>query len=216
MSNLKRDVDQAGEIKAAFRRERGSNGSEWTNEKIKALTECKGLLGGVLDVLEGRAAIVLQFQSEKQPEPVLDTLIRVDRSVKPVYPDRMKKVMCPELEATGPAEYDLSQVALWLHDGQKDGCYMEGHKLYEYIKANNILESCLSLRDGEEIQKKGIHVFRKFFGGKAIFLWKSVVRHRNGDLVIPCLYDGGDRVILPWHWLGSHWRDYGPAARLAS
>ena len=58
MSELKLDVDQAGEVKAALRREKGSDGSEWTNEKVKALTERRGLFGQVLDVLEGRAAIV--------------------------------------------------------------------------------------------------------------------------------------------------------------
>lgn len=52
------DVGQAKEIKDALRRERGSNGSEWTNEKVKMLTERRGLFGHVLDVLEGRATIV--------------------------------------------------------------------------------------------------------------------------------------------------------------
>ena len=58
MSELKLDVDQASEIKAMARRERGSNGSEWTNEKLKALCESKGLFGQLLDVLEDRAEIV--------------------------------------------------------------------------------------------------------------------------------------------------------------
>ena len=39
-------------------------------------------------------------------ETPLDTIIHVDRSVRPLYPDWMKEVMHPELEDVGPSEYD--------------------------------------------------------------------------------------------------------------
>lgn len=52
MSNLMLDVDQAGELKAAFRR------SAWTNAKVKRL--CEGdLLAQVLQVVDGLATITL-------------------------------------------------------------------------------------------------------------------------------------------------------------
>ncbi|MBI2439609.1 MAG: hypothetical protein HYV45_03375 [Candidatus Moranbacteria bacterium] len=149
------------------------------------------------------------------PEAPLDTLIRVDRSVPLVYPNWVKTVMHPELELTGPVEYDLGTIDPWLHDGQKNGRYMEGHKLYEYLKNKKMLESCLSLRDGEEIQKKGLAVFRKFFHGKAVFLWKSVVRSRHGNLFVPSLY-GDDEVVVHWHCLDNGWNDGHPALRFAS
>ncbi len=149
-------------------------------------------------------------------EAPLDTLIRVDRSIRPLYPDWAKTVMHPELEPTGPAEYDLTSVVLWLHDGQKNGRYMEGHKLYEYLKEKKMLESCLSLRDGEEIQRKGIAIFRKFFQGKVVFLWKSVVQDCNGSLRIPRLYGDFGTVVVGWGWLGSNWYDDDPALRFAS
>lgn len=58
MSNdLMLDVDQAGELKRAFRRTRGSDGSQWSNEKIKKLSEGK-FLGAVMDVVDGRSQIV--------------------------------------------------------------------------------------------------------------------------------------------------------------
>ena len=150
------------------------------------------------------------------PEAPLDTLIRVDRSIRPVYPDWVKTVMHPELELTGPVEYDLGTVDPWLHNGQKNGCCMEGHKLYEYLKENGMLESCLSLRDGEEIQKKGIAVFRKFFQGKAAFLWKSVVQTRNGFLRVPVLFEDDVEVVVAWHWLVNGWDGINPALRFAS
>lgn len=153
---------------------------------------------------------------EKKPEPVPDIIVRVDRSIRPVYPDWMKLVMHPELEPTGPAEYDLATIDPWLHDGQKNGRSMEGHKLYEYLKENGMLESCLSLRDGEEIQKKGIAVFRKFFQGKAVFLWKSVVQNRDGDFRVPYLCKTGGWVVMGWSWLDNDWFGSNPALRFAS
>jgi hypothetical protein len=182
-------------------------------ELLNALAEHPSLFGQLLEVQQGRANIV---PFEKKPEPILDTLIRVDRSIRPVYPNWVKTVMHPELEPTGPVEYDLGTIDPWLHDGQKNGRYMEGHKLYEYLKDKKMLEGCLSLRDGEEIQKKGLAVFRKFFGGKAVFLWKSVVQHRNGNLFVPSLYEDDDLVVVFWFWLDYGWRDFNPALRFTS
>ncbi len=182
-------------------------------ELLNALAEHPSLFEQLLEVQQGRANIV---PFEKKPEPVLDTLIRVDRSIRPVYPDWMKTVMHPELESTGLVEYDLGTINPWLHDGQKNGRYMEGNKLYEYLKEQKMLESCLSLRDGEEIQKKGLAVFRKFFQGKAVFLWKSVVRRRGGSLNVPYLYEDDDGVVVGWRWLGSSWDGNDPALRFAS
>lgn len=182
-------------------------------ELLNALAEHPSLFRQLLEVQQGRANIV---PFEKKPEPVLDTLIRVSRSIRPVYPDWVVTVMHPELEPTGPAEYDLATIDPWLHDGQKNGCCMEGHKLYEYLKENGMLESCLSLRDGEEIQKKGIAVFRKFFQGKAAFLWKSVVQTRNGFLRVPVLFEDDVEVVVAWHWLVNGWDGINPALRFAS
>ncbi len=151
-----------------------------------------------------------------KPEVPLDTIIRVDRSVRPVYPDWMKKVMHPELEATGPAEYDLATVQLWLHDGQKDGNWVKGQRIYDHLKKTDTLKTCLGLRDGEEIKKKGIEVFRKFFGGKAVFLWASVVQDRDGNLRVPYLIVNGGEVVVHWLWLDYDWRVNDPAARFAS
>ncbi len=150
------------------------------------------------------------------PEAPLDTLVRVDRSIRPVYPDWVKTVMHPELEPTGLAEYDLTSVAPWLHDGQKNGRYMGGNKLYEYLKEKKMLESCLSLRDGEEIQRKGLAVFRQFFQGKEAFLWKSVVQDCNGNLDVPYLCEHRGKVVVFWNWLGNDWIDSKPALRFAS
>ncbi len=54
MSEIKLDVDQASELKAAFRRE------DYSNEEIKMLCERKGLLADVRRVLRGHATIMVE------------------------------------------------------------------------------------------------------------------------------------------------------------
>lgn len=154
-----------------------------------------------------------------KPEPVIttvfaDPIIHVDRSVRPVYPDWVKEVMHPELENTGPAEYDGSKLKQWLHPDQKN--VVRGDTIYEYLKDKKLLSGCLSLRDLEEIQKKGITLFRQNFQGKVVFAWKSGVRNRNGNLCVPYLCEGGDEVVLDWYWLDSNWDANNPALRFAS
>jgi len=149
-------------------------------------------------------------------EAPLDTLIRVDRSIRPVYPDWVRTVMHPELEPTGPVEYDLGTVDLWLHYRQKNGPSLAGYKPYEYLKKKKLLEVCLSLRDGEEIQKKGIAVFRKFFQGKTVPLWKSIVQARSGGLRVPYLCEHDGMVVMRWDWPENYWIGFRPALCLVS
>jgi hypothetical protein len=65
MSNkLMLDVDQAGELKMAFRRARGTNDSKWSNELVKSLSE-GSTLSVVLDLLNGKAK-VLPLENEEE------------------------------------------------------------------------------------------------------------------------------------------------------
>lgn len=133
----------------------------------------------------------------------LDTIVRVDRSVRPVYPDWVKMVMHPELEKTGPTEYDLAKaVDLWFHDDRKIDL-AKGSPIYQHLGDTETLKTCLGLRDGEEIKKKGIAVFRKIFGGNVVFLWKSVVHHHDGGVYVPGLCEHNGSVVMDWHWTGS-------------
>ncbi|MEK7143306.1 MAG: hypothetical protein AAB756_00585 [Patescibacteria group bacterium] len=219
MSNeLMLDVGQAKEIKDAFRREKGSNGSVWTNEKIKIVTEKRGFLGSALDVLEGRAKIIA-VEVKAKTTPRISPIIRVNRKIRPVYPDwaDQKWINSAEfmaLEATGPAKFDASKLEQWLHDDQKDG-RVTGDIIYEHHKKNDMLKDDLGLHDLEEIKKKGVAFFRVHFQGKAVFGWKSVVLGRDGRLSVPCLVADGGEVVLFWRWLGDDWRSGFPALRFA-
>ena len=150
-----------------------------------------------------------------QLESTLNTIIRVDRSIRPVYPDWVKKVMHPELEGAGPSEYDLATVEQWLHDDQEKSVVV-GNRIYDHLKKTDALKTCLGLRDGEEIKKKGIEVFRKFFEGKAVVLWASVVQDRDSDILVPYLVEEGGVVVVYWGVLDRDWDDSRLALRFAS
>ncbi len=190
--------------------------SELNLGQIEATVNKLGGMDGLRRFLANELVITERQPPAPKPEVPLDTIVRVDRSIRPSYPDWMKKVMHPELEAKGPAEYDLATIQLWLHDGQKGGNWLKGQRIYDHLKSNNMLEGCLGLRDGEEIKKKGIEVFRKFFGGKAVFLWASVVRDRGGGFGVPYLFEIVGGVVVDWNWLDRDCFVDHPAARFAS
>lgn len=146
------------------------------------------------------------------PQVTTEFMIHVDRKVKPIYPEFVKEVMHPELELTGPIEYDLGEVGEWCHNDQKSG-KVSGHIIYKHLKTSNALATCLNLQDGLAIQKKGTAVFRKLFGRKSVYLWGSVVRDRGTYLNVPCLYGSGGKMELYWYWLGSDWSSFHPALR---
>lgn len=163
---------------------------------------------------------LMKCGEQRSTPAVDDSLIRIMRPVKPTYPNWVREVMHPELEDVGPGEYDLAQIDPWLHDGQRNGGRVTGNRIYEDFERNDGLKTCLGLRDGEEIQKKGIAVFRRFFAGKALFLWKSVVRSFDGDLVVPYLGEGSGRAHVHEGWIflerGHGWNGHNPAARFKS
>ena len=191
------------------------------------LGELHRRLNGIVDRIENGgleynyAVSALQMVSEgkvKLNQSILTpaSTVRIDRSVRPIYPDWVEKVLHPELEKTGPAEFDVSKLKLWLHKDQKGGKWLKGQKIYEHLKDNDMLESCLGLADLIAIQAKGITFFRQHFADKAVFGWKSVVRLRDGSLSAPYLCYVGGKVVLHWFWLGYDWSGSGPALRLAS
>lgn len=155
------------------------------------------------------------FSAQASEVLKVSSIITVDRTIRPTYPGWMKSVLYPEMENTGPSEFDVSKLNQWLHDNQKMGT-MTGNVIHEYLKSNNMLKGCLGLRDLEEIQKKGIAFFREHFKGKAVFGWKSVVRRADGYQYAPCLVGSGGRVVLDWYWLDYGWDSSYPALRFAS
>lgn len=146
----------------------------------------------------------------KKVGPVASTVITVNRSIPANYPLWVIKKLYPKLEATGPKQYVLGETRQWLHDDQK-AAGVRGNTIHQYLKQNDMIKDCASLRDLEEIQKKGIDVFRQHFKGKTLPGWKSVVRDRLRYLLVPCLFEQDDSVVLDWRWLFGGWGSSSPA-----
>ncbi len=167
-------------------------------------------------------ALLLEEVGKHVPENILEDLlnewnpvIHVDRSIRPEYPDFVKEVKYPELELTGPADFDVTKLERYLHPKQVNG-YATGNEIHEELIAKKMLEGCLGLADLKAIQARGIGFFRKHFAGKAVFGWKSVVLDGYGRLYVPSLCEGGGKVGLGWSWLGFRFISNEPALRHAS
>ena len=114
------------------------------------------------------------------------------------------------LEGTGPTEYNLATLELWLHDDQKNGT-VPGRVVYDHLTDNKGLANHLGLADLLEIQKKGITIFRRFFAGKAVFGWKSMVQNHNGTIFVPFLVEYNSSVVVRWRSVHNIWNVNGPA-----
>lgn len=137
-----------------------------------------------------------------KPKSEPDTVIVVDRSTEPLYPTYMRQVMDVEFEGTGPRKYDVaSNVRLWFHQNQ-GRLHISGHGIYDHLKSEHMLKDCLSLRDGEEILKKGFVTFRSFASCRAALLWKSVIKNKVGNLLVPYLHEEkAGELAIDWYLL---------------
>jgi len=148
----------------------------------------------------------------------VDIRIVVNRSVRPTYPHWMQRALHPELERTGPITYDLRAILPWFHFRQQYGYHytIGGHELYMYLKERELLGGCLSLRDGEVIQRKGLDIFRQFFGSQSCVLWKSVVQDHHSKQRVPYLYEYNGDLAIGWSSLDDRWSGITPALRFAN
>jgi len=144
-------------------------------------------------------------------------VVKVDRSVRPVYPDWVKDILHPRLERKGPLEFHLrTGLNQWLHGGQKNGGGIIGSNIYGYLKNNGMLSSRLNLQDGLAIQAKGIVIFRKLFQERSLFLWKSVVCRDDGRRHVPYLFGDDGRIVIHWCWFDATLlEDSDPALRFS-
>lgn len=188
-------------------------------------TATLGQIQKVLDIVAQVSRVQVQEALESgrlhkaltgEVQVVADDIIRVDRSVRLVYPDWVEGVVHPELDTVGPAEYVIDEGrSLYLHSKQKKGRWINGHELHKHLVDTETIKDCANLADLLEIQKKGIAFFRKHFQGKYVYAWRSVVRDAVGDLHVPYLCEIGGKVILRWHDLDDDWLQDSPALRVA-
>jgi hypothetical protein len=125
-------------------------------------------------------------------------IIAVDRSVKPNYMITVEELMSPDLENTGPAEYELAKIRLWRHEGQTGTRSIRGTEVYEQLQKDGLLQHCLGFRDAEEIKiALGVKAFEEQFRWNYLMLWRSVVRSHKG-LLVPRLSTGCVGLTITW------------------
>jgi len=140
------------------------------------------------------------------------TIIRVNRSARPLFPDQIIRIMHPELQTSGSRRYYLGDVQCLLDQGQIGGNVLPGWAIYRHLIKVEYLPMCLGLNDGVEIQREGVPCFKRFFGVKALFLWKSVGVNCYDHLFVPCLDVKGDRLLIRWYFVENDFGVSYPAA----
>lgn len=190
MSDLMLDVDQAGELKAAFRR------GDWTNAEIKKA--CEGdLLARFRNVVRGFAEIT-QIQHV------------VNCDAKPFLPQGWK---VEEHKKGGQLKLDLSKVRLHLSPNQMDGKAIEGNKLRKELASEpvlnaNVLDYLLAhpdlIPEDWKRDEKG--------NTRYIFFWGTIYRRSHGSLSFRYLYFYGGAWDWGNYWLDDDWVGNFPAA----
>ncbi|MEK7208350.1 MAG: hypothetical protein AAB699_02250 [Patescibacteria group bacterium] len=178
-----------------------------------------GNIKSVSLLARGEAKLVLKQKPVIAGKVPIDPIVRIDRSIRPVYPEWVQAgaTDAPEfiaLERMGPPEFDASRLRKWWHPKQKRGMVM-GTVIHELLVKEKILPSCLGLPEFLEIKAKGIDFLRQYFKGQTVFGWRSVVPDRHGGLRVPCLFGLGGEVLLLWNWLDDDWDASFPALRFA-
>ncbi|MDO8594006.1 MAG: hypothetical protein Q7R93_00635 [bacterium] len=187
MSDLMLDVDQAGELKAAFRR------GNWTNQEIKRL--CEGnVLADVRRVVLGHASVTVM-------EHVIDC------DANPFVP---KGWGVEEHHEGGQFKFDASQVEFYLSAAQKKGS-IEGNKLRKELVDKPVLNANVL-----DYLLKNPHLIPDEWKGKYLFFWGTVFRSSGGSLCVRCLDWNDGRWDWDDGWLGGGWNGHSPAALRAS
>jgi hypothetical protein len=194
MSDLMLDVDQAGELKAAFRR------GNWTNAEIKKA--CEG------DFLARARQALLGYSEIKHVSHVIDC------DADPFVPDGWK---VEEHKKGGQFLWDAAKVELYLSKNQQKGRVIEGNKLRKELENDPMFNANLLdylLKNPHLIPEE----WKKDEKGNTryIFFWGTVYRDSGGYLDVRALYWDGGAWRWSYGWLDHGWDGRIPAARRAS
>lgn len=190
------DVDQAGELKAGFRR----NG--YTNALIKKLSEGDNL-AKFRDVLLGRAEIKM-----------IEYCIDCDAPV--FIPSGWKAL--PDTEqlpnrVRGMVKFDPTKVNLHFVSGQKGSKCIGGNDLRKLLAKQPVYTAHVL---DYVLKPENQHLIPEEYKSKAVFFWGTIYRNSVGDLCVRYLCWFGGRWAWNYYWLGIVWDGSDPAAVFAS
>jgi hypothetical protein len=190
MSDFMLDVDQAHELKMAFRR------GGWTNSEVKKLSE-GDILAQVRDVILGRSEI-------KPVEHVIDL------DADPFIPPDWK---VEEHKKGGQVKWSPANVQLYLSPNQKvkDGKVIVGNKLREELESKPVFNANLL-----DYLLANSHLIPEEWKDGYTYFWGTVYRSLDCHLSVRFLYWAGGRWRCDLSWLDCGWGDDNPAAVSAS
>jgi hypothetical protein len=183
MSDLMLDVDQAGELKAAFRR------ANYTNAEIKKLSE-GNILAQVRNVLKGVSII----------SPMSHV---IDCDANPYIPNNWK---VEEHQKGGMWQWDLKRVSLYFSKSQKKEKTIIGNDLRKELQGKPVLNANVL-----DYLLKHPELIPEEWKNQYIFFWGTIYRGSGGSLCVRYLGWRGDRWSWGCHWLGSGWNSTNPA-----
>jgi hypothetical protein len=170
MSDLKLDVDQASELKAAFRR------GNWTNAEIKKI--CEGnVLAQFREVILGQAEIVTVNHV-------------IDCDADPFCPDDWKVV---EHKKGGQFQWDPAKVLLYLSEETQEHGHIEGNKLHKELADKHVLNANVL----DHLLAHPELIPEEWKDGRAIFFLGTIYcGSLDGYLLVRCLRYSNDH----WSW----------------
>jgi len=144
---------------------------------------------------------------------IVDSVIVPNRSTFLTYPPFSRRTLFPELEETGPAQFDpatdLTVLSCVVHPPFK---MLTAEGIANHLAKEKFLPSCLGLREATAIQKRGLDMFRAILINlqlDEIHLWRSVVADTKSELpreilfgrgehYLPIIKEVGGAVIIEW------------------
>lgn len=145
---------------------------------------------------------------------VFDPIIKVDRSITPVYAVLAKGIpimgfgpLYPRFHQVGPAEFNIRQAEGWWHQMQRRNELALVSVVHEHIVQEGMLEKCLGLQDLLEIQERGENFFNLHFEkGMMIYARKGAAISSCGKIrLIPYLTcNSQEGVVQRWDRFEHH------------
>jgi hypothetical protein len=103
------------------------------------------------------------------------------------------------------------EVARYLSEKQKDGKVVGGHELRQELADKPVLNACVL-----DYLLKHPELIPEEWKNGVTYFWGTIFRRSGGNLYVAYLFWGGGGWRWRCDWLGYGWRDYEPAACLAS
>jgi hypothetical protein len=130
----------------------------------------------------------------------LNFTVRVDRSIQPTFPNNLTTALDPELDCSGPAEFDLSEVVA--RQPRRDGTREKIRRVYERIKFAGRLVEYLNLADLVVVRDVYHREFCRLSPDERLYGWKSGRRGEFGRPHVPYIYKRPSGiVVLEWAWM---------------